>query len=190
MNSEQVEKLVNGLIMRAQKIQSHQHIDLDQGIQAEPEAIDALTDAMRIVLSRPDQDGTRSDLFTRVRLELQDLNSLGDCMKRLSTEAIQTLNNKSAAVRDQMTEITLMNNMLAELHPEALSNSVFKQIFESTRDAKIKVSDKVKNDAFLKSMSVPASPSETATTLLKSAPPAGSVDSKVDAKNSEKKKKK
>ena len=61
-NSEQYSAIVRKKIKKAQDIQAKQEIEVnDKGeIFAEPEAVASLRDAMRIVLSRPDQDGARS----------------------------------------------------------------------------------------------------------------------------------
>ncbi len=90
-NSEQIGELVRKKIQKAQSIQSKQVIDDDQGIVAEPDAIEQLEDATRIVLSRPDQDGTVANMFSRLRRELQDLNSLDQVLANLAIESIRAL---------------------------------------------------------------------------------------------------
>src|SRR4051812_42337430 len=71
-NSEQVTELVRKRIQEASNIQDKQ--DSDQPMSAEADALEYLKDAMRIALSRPDQDGLRGILFARIRRELNDLN--------------------------------------------------------------------------------------------------------------------
>jgi hypothetical protein len=164
-NSDQVSEMIRLKIRKAQKIQSKQDESEDGEIQAEPEALDNLRDAMRIALSRPDQDGARSNLYSRVRRELVDLNSLDLVLMELTEEAIAELRTQDGP-RRTATYIVLLENMMAELKPESMDNATFRKIFERIRDAKITITDKARVANLLRSMSVPVSPSTTAEKML------------------------
>ncbi len=168
-NSDQVSEMIRLKIRKAQKIQSKQEESEDGEIQAEPEALDNLRDAMRIALSRPDQDGARSNLYSRVRRELVDLNSLELVLMELTEEAIAELRTQDGP-RRTATYIVLLENMMAELKPESMDNATFRKIFERIRDAKISITDKARVANLLRSMSVPVSPSTTAEKMLKQMP--------------------
>jgi hypothetical protein len=58
--ADEVSEVVRKKIKRAQEIQAKQE-DNDDEVLAEPAAVEQLKDAMRIVLSRPDQDGARAN---------------------------------------------------------------------------------------------------------------------------------
>jgi hypothetical protein len=124
---------------------------------------------MRIALSRPDQDGARSNLYGRVRRELADLNSLDRVLMELAEEAISELRNQEGP-RRTATYIVLLENMMAELKPDADENSTYRRIFERIRDAKISISDKARVQNLLRTMSLPVSPSVTAEKMLQQMP--------------------
>lgn len=169
-NSDQVSEMIRKKIRQAQKVQSRQEETEDGEIQAEPEALDHLRDAMRIALSRPDQDGARSNLYSRVRRELVDLNSLDTVLMELTEEAIAELRNQDGP-RRTATYIVLLENMMAELKPDALENPTYRKIFERIRDARITITDKARVQNLLRSMSIPVSPSLTAEKMIKQMPP-------------------
>lgn len=165
-NSEQIGELVKRKIQKAQAIQAKQEIDDDQGIVAEPEAIEQLEDATRIVLSRPDQDGTVSNMFSRLRRELQDLNALDEVLANITSESIAALRSDATPINHQSTYLVILENLMAELRPEVPTNPKFKKIIEKIRDADIEVSQEVRNQQRLRSMSRPVSPSATAANIL------------------------
>lgn len=166
MNAERVGDLVQKRINKAGQIQAKQEDDEDGTIAPEPEALEHLKDAMRIAMSRPDQDGARTNLFTRLRRELQDLNALDEVMDALTDEAIAGVNSNELSTKQRGTYVTLLDNMLAEMKPEIAGNAKFKKLAEKIRDAKIEIPKKVRDQAILRSMSKPISPSETAEKIL------------------------
>ena len=166
-NAEQMNALVVKKIKKAEAIQKQQDVDDDRGIVAEPEAIEQLEDATRIVFARPDQDGSRAVTFARLRRELTDLSSLNQVLQDLTHEGLEALRSDSQnSEREQGTYIVLLNNLMAEIKPEATSNPAFRQIIESIRDSKIQVSDKVRNQQLMRSMAQPISPSDYAAKIL------------------------
>jgi hypothetical protein len=165
-NAEQVNALVLKKIKKADEVQKKQEVDDDMGIVAEPEAIEYLQDATLIVLSRPDQDGTRANAFARLRRELTDLNSFDQVIKAVSKEAIGALKEKSTPVKEQATYIYVLENLMAELKPDLSSNQTYRKIVEEIRDADIELTDKVKSQQLLRAMNRPVSPSTTAEKIL------------------------
>lgn len=168
-NSDQVTQMLAAKIKKAQSLQSKQEDNEDGEILAEPEAIENLKDAMRIALSRPDQDGARSNLYSRVRRELVDLNSLDQVLAELTEESLGELRNQDGP-RRTATYVVLLENLMAEIKPDIAENSAYKKILERIRDARISIGDKAKVQTLLRSMSVPVSPSGTAEKMLKAIP--------------------
>jgi hypothetical protein len=164
-NSEQIGELVKKKIQKAQAIQAKQVIDDDRGIVAEPEAIEQLEDATRIVLSRPDQDGTVSNMFSRLRREMTDLGALDEVLAGLTAESIRALNSSSTPVNHQATYVVILENLMGEIKPE-VGNPKFRSLIEKIRDAHIEVSDQAASQEFLRSMTQPISPSTTAEKIL------------------------
>jgi hypothetical protein len=165
-NSDQISEMIRRKIKKAQEIQAKQEEPEDGSFLAEPGAIEELKDAMRIVLTRPDQDGTRSNAFSRVRRELQDLNSLDNVLLDIMKEGVSALQSKDSPARRQLTYIVVLENLMAEVRPEMKANATFKRIIEEIRDADLKVSNKIKSEALIRSMSKPVSPSETAAKII------------------------
>lgn len=168
-NTDQIGEMLKKKIRAAQAIQSKQEDNDDGALEAEPEAIENLKDALRIVLARPDQDGARSGLYLRVRRELSDLNALDQTLVDLTEEAIQELRNQDGP-RRTATYVVILENLMAEIRPEMRTNPTFRKVVERIRDAKISIEDKAKVKTLLRSMSLPVSPSETAAKILEKEP--------------------
>lgn len=170
-NTDQVVQMIQKKIQAAQKAQSRQEESEDGDIHAEPEAVDNLRDAMRIALSRPDQDGARANLYSRVRRELVDLNAIEQVLMELTEESIAELRNQDGP-RRIATYVVILENMMAELEPDVAENPVYRKILERIRDAKLNLSSKARVQSLLRSMSIPVSPSVTAQKILKKHPAA------------------
>ena len=169
-NSDQVSEMMRVKIKKAQALQANQDDNEDGEILAEPEAVENLKDAMRIALSRPDQDGARANLYSRIRRELVDLGALDQVLIELTEESLSELRTQDGP-RRTATYVVILENMMAEIKPEIPENPAYRKIVERIRDAKITISNKAKVQNLLRSMSVPVSPSATAEKLLKSLPP-------------------
>jgi hypothetical protein len=165
-NAEEVADLVKKKIQRAQNVQASQEINDDAGMVTEPAAIRELIGALRIAMARPDQDGARTNLFARIRRELQDISALDEALETLTRESIAALQDNKTPARRQATYIVILENLMAELKPEISSMPTFKKIITDVRDANLKVSSKVRSQQMSRSMSKITSPSETAAKIL------------------------
>lgn len=165
-NADQISEMVRKKIKRAQEIQAKQETDDDGGMVAEPDAVAQLQDALRILMARPDQDGTRANAFARLRRELMDLNSLESALETLTKECVSALQDDKTKPLLAGTYIIMLNNLMAEMKPEIKNNSAFKKIIEEIRDANIKISDETKSQVFMRSMGKPNSPSEQAAKII------------------------
>ena len=165
-NSDQFDSIVLKKIKKAQAIQTKQEPDVDDkgDIFAEPEAVSSLRDALRIVLSRPDQDGSRAKLFNKVRQELNDLHSLDSVLTDIVDEAIAALKSKNSNLKFEETYLVILDNALGELKPEVSSNKTFKLLIEKIRDADITASKNMNN--LNRTVSVNAAPSKSAAEIL------------------------
>lgn len=157
--------MVKKKMQAAENAQAAAQTNDDEGIVAEPEAIEALTSAMRLTLSRPDQDGTRDVLFARLRRELIDLNSLDQVLQGLADEALNGSRDHNPP-KVQATYITVLENLMAEIKPEVNRNENMKKIIESIRDANLKVSEEAQGQQRLHTMKRLVSPSETAGKIV------------------------
>ncbi len=164
MNAEQISDLVRKKIKKAQDIQAKQ--DPGDEVLAEPVAVEALKDALRIVLARPDQDGERANAFARIRRELIDLDILEKTLGDITTEAIVNIKSESTNASRVTTYVVMLENLMSELKPEIGENAELKKLIIQIRDAKIKITDSVKNTQLMRSMTKLVSPSETAEKIV------------------------
>lgn len=165
-NSEQFSDIVRRKIKKAQDIQAKQEVEVnDKGeIFSEPEAVSALRDAMRIVLSRPDQDGARSKLFNKVRQELNDMHALDQALTDIVNEAIAGLKSSNINIKFEETYLVIVDNFLSEVRPEVGTNTTFKTLVEKIRDSDLKASEKMKGPN--RSIAINANPSKSAAEIL------------------------
>lgn len=165
-NADQISELVRTKIKKAQEIQAKQEEPEDGEFLAEREAVEELKAALRIVLARPDQDGTRGNAFARLRRELVDLNSLDAALGDLISEALSAIKSTGTKPGRAATYIILLENLMAEIKPESKTVASFKKMIEEIRDANIEVSDEVKNQQLIRAMNKPVSPSLTAAKIF------------------------
>lgn len=167
MNSDQINELVKKKIKKAQDFQAAQEDDENAtGIEVEPEALHALKGGLRIGLSRPYQpDGARTATFTAVRRELADLNAVDKIFGELVSEAIDALKSRGAP-NVQATYIVLLENLMAEIRPDLENNPGYKGLVEQIAAANIEVPSSSMKKVFMRNMSKPVSPSDTAKAIL------------------------
>jgi hypothetical protein len=164
-DSEQMTALILKKIKNASDLQAKLG-DSDDSPETDAQSIAELQDAMRIALSRPDQDGLRGILFARVHRELNDLDANDKVLTNLIHEAILALKSKRQDDTSQATYIILLENLMAEIRPEMDTHKSYKSMIESIRDAKIKITSEMKSKEMLTLMQDPVSPSVTADKIL------------------------
>lgn len=165
-SADQVNDLIEKRLDKAARSQASQEVDYTEGIRTEPEALSFLRDAMRIALSRPEQDGFRAAAFSRVDRELADLNANILVLQQLSDEGIGVLQSDDAATNVKATYVYLLDNMMAELKPSLSTRLWAKKIVENIRDARIEISEAVQKQQRMRTMALPMSPSVIAEGIL------------------------
>lgn len=165
-NFDEMATLIKRRLKKAENIQSQQETEDYDGLLAEPDALAALKDGVRIALSRSDQDGSRSYLFGELRRELLDLNSLELVLDDLKSEAIAALRSDRTPVSHKATYVVFLENLMAEIKPDLNKNPAIQSIIADIRDANIEISDKLKVQQRLRAMSQIISPSEIAARIL------------------------
>lgn len=165
-SADEIAEIVRKKIKKAQSIQANAYRSDDQLPGTNPEAVNQLKDAMRIVLGRPDEDGTRDSAFSGLRRELQDMNAVNQVLSDLAHEGIEAIASKTTGSRRQATYLVLLEGLMSEIRPEAQTNDAFKKIIFEIRDANLKLTDALKSQALLNSMVKPVSPSVTAKDII------------------------
>ena len=133
------------------------------------QAMEYLRDAIKLILSRPDQDNVVSKLIPDVRKKLNEFNSYYDTMASLSAEAIKGVGKDKLSSAERATYLVILQNMMSELNPEINGKDEVRKIFEKIRDAKIEIPRPVASNLFMGSMRKIESPSETAKKALSKA---------------------
>lgn len=165
-SADDISELVRKKIKKAQEIQAKQEETDSTEFMAEPEAVEELKSALRIVLARIDQDGTRANAFARLRRELVDLHAVEKTLDAIADEAIEHIRDSSTTPRRVGTYVIMLDNLMSEIKPEVKSNPKFKATIEKIRDANLKISDERKNKIKMSSLPTPVSPSETAAKIV------------------------
>jgi hypothetical protein len=134
---------------------------------SDQQAVDELREALLLILARPNQDNMLAKLMPDVRKELSGFNAFEDSLASLTQEAIRGLSNDKLPTVNRSTYMFVLENILAEFKPEVKEKAEIRKIFETIRDAKLKLPKDVTKDLRLRSMLKVESPSERAKRILK-----------------------
>ena len=135
--------------------------------EADRQAIEVLRNALKFILSRPNDDNMLAKLIPFVRSELNNYSAFEDTLTSLTQEAARSLTNDKISSVYRSTSLFLLENVMSEIRPEISKKEDFKKLIEFIRDAKIIVPESVKNERRLRSMHRSKNPSEMAETILK-----------------------
>ncbi len=135
--------------------------------EADRQAIEVLRNALKFVLSRPNDDNMLAKLMPFVRSELNNYSAFEDTLTSLAQESVRSLTNDKIPSVYRSTSLFLLENVMSEIRPEISKKEDFKKLIEFIRDAKIIVPESVKNERRLRSMYRSKNPSEMAETILK-----------------------
>lgn len=129
-----------------------------------------LMDAVRICLSRPDGDSLVEKTFDSIRFRASATENWEAAVESLTQWAISELKSESTNPVDQVTYLILLENLLAELKKDFISQykspRFETRLFEKIAAANIVVSPAAKNESRLNLMSSVRSPSAMAQTLI------------------------
>jgi hypothetical protein len=152
---DQMNALVSDKIKESKKSSSGKVVPLKEGLQA--------------VLSRPDGDGMVSKVITPLKNELEEQNAWEKTLRELTDEALNALKNPKNFKGDvQATYAIFLENLMAELKPDAAKEGFERKTIKKIKDAKIKLSKESQAERKLRLMKTPISPSEMADMILQS----------------------
>lgn len=135
--------------------------------EADRQAIEVLRNALKLILSRPNDDNMLAKLLPFVRSELNNYSAFEDTLASLTQESVRSISNDKIPSVYRSTSLFLLENVMSEIRPEISKKEGFKKLVEFIRDAKIVVPESVKNERRLRSMQRSKNPSEMAETILK-----------------------
>jgi hypothetical protein len=128
-----------------------------------------LKEALQAVLGRPNEDSMVEKVISPLKSELDSHNAWEKSIKELTTEAVNALRlPKNFRPEVQVTYGVFLENLIAELKPNATAEGFDRKMLEKIRDAKIELSKEAQNERALRMMKSTVSPSEIADMVLKS----------------------
>ncbi|MCB0407173.1 MAG: hypothetical protein KDD34_03150 [Bdellovibrionales bacterium] len=173
---DEMTKKVNEYIAHAKDLAIKYQEDGDDET-GDQKAIEALSEALTYILSRPDKDNMVSKLLPLIRKELLNYNSFETSLSLVATDAITALQIKKLPVNYRATYVFVLENIMSQVKPLISTNPEMRSIVQKIADAKIDVGDDVKKDR-LDKMFKTRSPSDIAVDLLKTNPVKTTSESK------------
>ncbi len=180
MDIETLQRIVASNLNKAQQAVA-QNIDIESEGQftddspaseyTQDEGARFIKESLELIFARPEQTQATSVIYSNVEGVAVDYGGIYQFLETIVAEALETLDQDGkdkALLRDQNTYVYILNNMMAELKPLALSKegTKYKQMFERIRDEDIEFSDSLKSYRILNSMSNIANPSKVAETIV------------------------
>ena len=120
-----------------------------------------LFDAIRVLFARRDHDGTRSKVLNSLRASLAEDEV--DVIDRVVEDSIAGLKNHESPVQEQRTHFFILHNFIKEYQGRKKD---FSTPLAKIRDAEIEISDRLKNENKLSTMTDNESPSKAAERIL------------------------
>ncbi len=138
----------------------------EDGTSNEDEAVGYLREALKLIFSRPNSDNMVAKLVPEVRRVLLGFNAYEREIGSLVNEAIGVLKKKNVATSVQSTSLFILDNILAEIRPEAENNAMLREVIARVRDAKLRIPKDVIKERQNRMFST-QNPSDLAKEILK-----------------------
>jgi len=135
--------------------------------QAEKEKVNALREALKFVLSRPDRDDLSLKLLPKVRNPLIQIKMYDETLFLLATEALSTYKNEDLPVVYRATALFIMENLMAEARPKLQESTYMRRAVEKIRDADLEVNQDVQQFRSRNGLFKTRNPSKLAEAILK-----------------------
>lgn len=130
-------------------------------------SIEPLKEAVKMVFSRPNEDGTVEKVLPLVKNPLSDQDEWESTVEALVDEAIGILNApKDVSAKDQATYVIMLENMISEFKPELKKKGFEFRMVEKIANADVSLTKEAKNEKKLGMMRSTNSPSELAQKVI------------------------
>lgn len=161
MNYDQMKAKVDAHLNKFQNL-------VNQSDDNEAEALGEVRAAMRLILARPNTDNMVAKLAMDVRRQISGYTTYADLLSGIASETIQALDpSMGLAPVTESTYLFMLDNLMAEAHPEMNSNPEMKAIFVKIRDAHIKLDPAIRREREMSGMFRTQNPSKVAALILK-----------------------
>ncbi len=130
-----------------------------------------IRESLELIFARPEQDNATSVIYSSVEGIAVEYGGIFPFLEEITDQALKTLDQSGKdpiLLRDQNTYVYILNNMMGEIKPIALSEEglKFRQLIEKIRDENISFSDALKSYRVLNSMSNITNPSKVAEQIV------------------------
>lgn len=135
------------------------------------EGAQLIQESLELIFARPEQNGATSVIYSNVEGVAIEYGGIFQFLEKIVVQALETLDRSGKdknLLRDQNTYVYILNNMMSEIKPLALSKEgeVYRKLIEKIRDEDITFSDSLKSYRILNSMSNITNPSEVAEQIV------------------------
>jgi len=130
-----------------------------------------IRESLELVFAIPEQSGATSNIYSQIEGVAVEYGGVLSFLEDMTTTALQTLDQRGkdqALLRDQNTHVYILNNLMAEIKPLALTpeGEKYRKLIERVRDKDIHFSDALKSYRILNSMSTVVNPSKVAEQII------------------------
>jgi hypothetical protein len=130
-----------------------------------------IKESLELIFARPEQDNATSVIYSNVEGMAVEYGGIYSFLEEITRDALSILDKSGkdqSLLRDQNTYIYILNNMMSEIKPLALSQEglKFKELITKIRDENIDFSDSLKSYRVLNSMSNITNPSRVAQEIV------------------------
>lgn len=130
-----------------------------------------IRESLELIFARPEQNHATSGIYSNVEGIAVSYGGVYSFLEEITNDAIATLDNSGndkSLLRDQNTYVYILNNMMEEIKPLALSKEgkKYKELIIRIRDEDIEFSDALKSYRILNSMSNITNPTKVAEQIV------------------------
>lgn len=130
-----------------------------------------IRESLELIFARPEQNNATSVIYGNVEGVAIEYGGIYPFLEQLINNALATLDQSGkdkALLRDQNTYVYILNNLMGEIRPLAVSKEGirYKKLIEKIRDEDISFSEALKSYRILNSMSNIANPSKVAAQIV------------------------
>ncbi len=130
-----------------------------------------IQESLELIFARPEQNNATSVIYSNVEGVAVEYGGIYQFLESITNEGLATLDRSGkdkTLLRDQNTYVYILNNLMGEIKPLALSQdgTKYKKLIEKIRDEDISFSDALKSYRVLNSMSNITNPSEVAQKIV------------------------
>ena len=180
MDIETLQRIVATNLNGAQKaISKSVHLDSDpqfsdkspENEYTREEGAALIRESLELIFARPEQNNATSVIYSNVEGVAIEYGGIYQFLEQIINQALSSLDKSGrdkALLRDQNTYVYILNNLMGEIKPLALSEegTMFKKLIEKIRDEDIDFSDSLKSYGILNSMANITNPSKVAQQIV------------------------